>query len=326
MKKRIIAWLGILFILKTSLQAELLEKTGTTGFVFLKIPASARQIAMGESGIALPNASSDALFVNPALVALMTQKNAFSFSYGDWYVDTYHQTFSYVRNLNLFGFIGVNILNYQVGEMQKTRILSSYEADYLQEGENNKYKNLGTFSAGAYSIGFSFARQLTDKFSIGTNLKYVHESIDVYSADNVVADIGFIFFTGYRSLRVGAYLQNFGLETQYVSESFKMPQIMTLGISGDLLGSYNSPTYLAYTLEAKHPNDESEKIHVGVEALWNNIITLRGGYKFGSDYEKFTVGIGLRFIFQEKLFHLDMAYMNHEYLQSTMRYTLSMEL
>jgi hypothetical protein len=326
MKKYRISWFLTLLLISVSLEAGQKEKTGTTGFVFLKIPASARQIAMGETGIALPNAGSDAIFVNPALASLIFQQNAVSFSYGDWYLDTRHQTFSYTRNLNLLGTVGVHVLNYQFGEMSKTRILSSYEADQIEEGDNNKYRDLGTFTAGAYSAGITYARQLTDKFSIGTNLKYVRETIDVYSADNVVADIGFIFFTGYKSMRVGAFLQNFGLETAYVNESFKMPQIMTLGLSGEILGSYDAPSYLTFTLEAKHPNDESEKIHAGLEGLWKNMLTLRCGYKLGSEYEKFTLGMGIRFVYQAKNFQLDMAYMDHEYLQSTMRYTLSMEL
>ncbi len=326
MKKGKCCWPIILLLLSTSLHGELREKTGTTGFVFLKIPASARQIAMGETGIALPNAGSDAIFVNPALASLIPQTHALSFSYGDWYLDTRHQTLSYTRNLNLLGSVGVHVLNYQFGEMTKTRVLSSFEADQIVDGDNNKYRDLGTFTAGAYSVGITYARRLTDKFSIGSNLKYVRENIDIYSADNIVADIGFIFFTGFKSLRVAAFLQNFGLETGYVSETFKMPQTMTLGISGDILGSYQSPGYLAFTLEAKHPNDESEKIHAGLEGLWNNMLSLRCGYKLGSDYEKLTIGMGIRFVFQAKQFQLDMAYMNHEYLQSTMRYSLSMEL
>ncbi len=326
MKKYLIPLLLILQVMILPLRGEQKDKTGTTGFVFLKIPASARQIAMGETGIALPNAGSDALFVNPALASLISQKNAVSFSYGDWYLDTRHQTFSYTRNLNLLGSVGVHVLNYQFGEMAKTRVLSSYEAERVEEGGNNKYMDLGTFTAGAYSAGISYSRQLTDKFSLGTTIKYVRETIDAWSADNVMADIGFVFFTGYKSMRVGAFLQNFGLETEYVNESFKMPQTMTLGISGDIIGSYESPTYLSFTLEAKHPNDESEKIHAGLEGQWKNSLSLRCGYKLGSEYENLTLGMGIRFVYQAKNFQLDMAYMNHEYLQSTMRYTLSMEL
>jgi len=326
MKKYLYRSVLVLLIAVTAGLAEQKEKTGTTGFVFLKIPASARQIGMGETGIALPNAGSDAIFVNPALASLIPQRNGVSFSYGDWYLDTQHQTFSYTRNMDLLGTLGFHILNYNFGEMSKTRVFSSYEADLIQEGDNNKYMDLGTFTAGAYSVGLTYARQLTDKFSIGTNIKYVRETIDIHAADNMVADIGFIFFTGFKSLRVGAYLQNFGLETEYVTETFKMPQTMTLGLSGELLGSYDSPNYVSFTLEAKHPNDESEKIHAGLEGLWNNLITLRCGYKIGSDYEKFTLGMGIRFIYKMKKFQLDMAYMDHDYLLTTMRYTLSMEL
>jgi hypothetical protein len=54
-------------------------------------------------------------------------------------------------------------------------------------------------------------------------------------------------------------------------------------------------------------------------------IILRAGYKFGYDDENLCLGAGLRFSVADKRFGFDFGYMNHEYLDTTLRYSLVME-
>jgi len=306
--------------------AEEFQKTGTTGFVFLNLPVSSRYAAMGETGISMPNGQADGLFINPALIAHTNAPNAFSATFGDWYLDTEHHSASYIRHIPLVGSVGVfaNIFDY--GDMQRTRFFAQDEVDAFTGDENNIYLNTGTFNAGAFAVGLSYARQMTDKFTFGANVKYVREHIAEYYAQNVLVDMGFFYQTEFSSLRIGAFLKNFGLETQYVNEKFKMPQQMTLGISFEPIGSLEDPTYVSVNVEAVHPNDMSEHINFGVESRIANLIVLRGGYKFGYEFEDFTIGIGVHFIFKGRNLNLDVSYMHHDYLESTLRYTLSMEL
>ncbi len=304
-------------ILIFKVYAQDFQKIATTGFVFLELPVTARSVAMGETGITMTNAAAEGLFTNPALISLAPQRMSATVSYADWYVETTHQALGFIYAIPQFGTIGFQAIHFDFGEMEKT-INPSRE-------QTGTYISLGTYSAGAYAIGISYARSLTDKFSFGSSLKYVRESIDVYHAENVVADIGFLYQTGFNSLRIGAFLQNFGLEAKYAQEKFKMPQQLRLGISGEVWGSMASPNRITLLAEAVHPNDANERIHLGMEAMISNVIVLRGGYKFGYDDENLCLGGGLRFAMAGKRFGVDVGYMNHEFLDTSLRYTLVVE-
>ncbi|MBN2092750.1 PorV/PorQ family protein [candidate division KSB1 bacterium] len=299
------------------LDAQEFQKTGTTGFVFLEIPVTARSMAMGETGITLTNMKSDGLFINPALIALSDKKVSFNASHANWYVETTHQAFGMTYQIPLFGTIGIQAIYFNFGEIEKTINPTSEQT--------GSYIDLGTYMAGAYALGVSYARALTDKFAFGATFKYVRETIDAYHADNVITDIGFIYQTGFKSLRIGTFLQNFGLESKYAREKFKMPQYLKMGISSEIYGSLASPNHVTMILEAVHPNDANERIHFGMETVLLNSFILRAGYKFGYDEENLCLGGGLRLNIKGKQFGFDMAYMNHETLDTTIRYTLAME-
>ncbi|MBD3385988.1 PorV/PorQ family protein [candidate division KSB1 bacterium] len=293
------------------------RKTGTTGFVFLELPVTARFQAMGETGITATDAGADGLFVNPALTALQQKRVALSASYANWYVETSHQAFALTYHLPLIGTVGIQAIYFDFGEIEKTKNPTA--------NQTGSYIDLGTFSAGACALGMSYARSLTDKFSFGATLKYVRESIDVYHADNVIADIGFLYNTGFKSLRIGTFLQNFGLESKYSEEKFKMPQHLKMGLSAKVYGTYDAPTHVTVVAEAIHPSDANERIHLGMESVIRHVLVLRAGYKFGYDEESLCLGGGLRFDISGTAFGFDMAYMNHERLDATVRYTLAME-
>ncbi|MFA6617565.1 MAG: PorV/PorQ family protein [Candidatus Neomarinimicrobiota bacterium] len=324
--KKLLMLIILAISLVVSSFAEEFQKTGTTGFVFLNLPVSARYTAMGETGISLPNGQADGLFINPALIAHVKTPNAFSATYGQWYLDTRHHATSYVKTIPKLGSIGVFMNVFSFGEMERTRFFAQDEVNAFTGNENNIYLTNGTFNAGAFALGFSFARQMTDKFTFGASMKYVREYIAEYYAQNILVDMGFFYQTNFSSLRIGAFLKNFGLETQYVNEKFKMPQQMTLGISFEPYGTLSSPTYISVNLEAVHPNDMSEHINLGLESRIANLIMLRAGYKFGYEYENFTIGMGVHFTFKGNDFNFDMSFMHHEFMNNTLRYTLSMEL
>jgi len=43
-----------------------------------------------------------------------------------------------------------------------------------------------------------------------------------------------------------------------------------------------------------HPNDGDERLNVGLEISYKNMVDFRGGYKFFTDEETFSAGIGLK--------------------------------
>ena len=289
------------------------SKVGTTGFVFLEIPVSARSVGLAETGIALVDAGVDGLFLNPALIAGQVLPVALGVTQSDWYVETTHQAIGLTVRAGALGVVGLQAINLDFGTIRKTRNPTWYE--------QGSYIDLGTYTAGAYALGLSFARTMTDRFSFGSTVKYVRETIDGYYADNTVVDIGFLYYTGFGNLRIATCLQNFGLETEYVSEKFKMPQRLTLGLASEILGEPNSSHYLTVLLEAVHPNDTGEHIHGGLEGALGPL-RLRGGYKFGYEDEGLTLGFGLQTRLAGRLLSSDFAYAQHDYLDTTLRYSL----
>jgi len=294
------------------------SKVGTAGFVFLEIPVSSRYQAMGETGISLIDLASEGLFVNPALIEYAENPVSLNATYAKWYVETDHMAAAVSYRWPGVGTLGLSVMHFNFGEVTKTRNPTINDV--------GSYTNLGTYTAGAYAAGLTYARRLTDQFSVGATVKYVREDIDIYSADNIVADIGFIYLLGFESLRIGAFLQNFGLEAVYANEKFRMPQLLKIGMSGEILGDHTKSERLTMLAEMIHPSDANERIHMGMEGVLLNSIFLRAGYKFGYEDEDYTLGLGLQFIYAMKKFRLDFAFMSHAYLENTLRYTLVIEL
>jgi len=275
----IIAALGAVSVL--SLAAQDFKRTATTGFVFLEIPVSARSASLGEASVALSDLGSEGVFVNPASVGFATLSHAASFSYSPWFADISHYAASYAYN-SPFGVVAMSAVVMDYGTMDR----------YLRVPGSRSFSSSGTFSAQSSALALTYARQLTDKFSFGLSLKYVNETIDAYSASNVVFDGGVLYYTGFSSLRLAAAIQNFGTDAKFINDAFKMPAMLRLGVAMELVGDNTSQVKVTGMLEALHPSDADERINAGVELWWMQMVALRAGYKFLYDEESFSLGLG----------------------------------
>jgi hypothetical protein len=55
-------------------------------------------------------------------------------------------------------------------------------------------------------------------------------------ASGLLFDVGIRYATGYRSVEIGAAVQNFGPDVTYAVESYPVPMMFRLGIAADLVG------------------------------------------------------------------------------------------
>ena len=124
----------------------------------------------------------------------------------------------------------------------------------------------------------SYARQMTDRFAFGATVKYVREAIDTYEASGVVFDLGMRFQTPLTGLRIGGTVQNFGRESKYVGNSFKMPASVRLGASYDALPASSRIGRLTTQAEFHHPNNGPEELRMAAEYAPVRALTLRAGY------------------------------------------------
>lgn len=280
--KQIITIALCLIAALSELPAQEFRSTATAGFVFLEIPMTARSAALSEATVALTDMGAAGLFVNPASIGFMEGTHSYSFSTAEWFADINHFGGSYAVKTEAGSFgLAATVLDY--GTMPLT----------IRVGGERTFAPIGTFSAQAAALGVVYSRALTDRFSFGVGLKYVHESIYEYGASNIVFDGGILYYTGFRSLRIGASMMNFGTNAQFINDPFKMPTLLRIGAAVEIVGTVDSDVRLTAVAEALHPSDAPERLNTGLELSWNKLVTARAGYKFFSDEETFNAGIGV---------------------------------
>jgi hypothetical protein len=311
MKTKLLLFLFFITVISYSQE---FKKTATSGFVFLELPVTARTAALGEASISLSDLNASGLFINPASTGFTNLTHSFSASYSPWIADIKHYASSYTFKTD-FGVLGIGLIAVDYGSMPRVKKTSGQRV----------YQVEGTFNSSAIALQLGYSRMLTDNFSYGVSLKYVQETIDVYSASNFLFDGGILYYTGLGSLRLAAVFQNFGVESKFINDPFKMPAVIKLGLSAEVLGDNSSEYRLTTIVEALHPNDGDEKLNAGLELAWRNIITLRGGYKFFYDEETYSLGVG----FNPNLdvpAQIDFAYSDYNRLGKILRFTLHLGL
>ncbi len=300
------------------------DQVGTTSFQFLQVVPNAHAAGMG-SASSTTIFSSDATFFNPAGLTQTSKMDA-TVSYLDWFMDVTISSVSLSYQLKNYGTIGFHGMVTDYGELVETRV------DQLQRDPITGIYNPGltgnSISASAMVFGLSFARELTDRFSFGLTAKLAHEDLVAKSVSALIFDGGMLYKTGYKSLKLGVMVRNFGADITYFEESYPLPQTFAIGVSGLIVGneaegmlfnSNDSKVLMSY--ELVQTRDHSQQQHLGMEYSFNDLIFLRGGYIFNYDEESWTAGFGLAY----NRFRLDYAYNDFgDFLGNTQRFTFNL--
>lgn len=318
-KKKLLIVLLILFSVKIFSQ----NKVGTTSFQFLEVMTSARGTALGDSyGAVVDN--SEAVFWNPG--ALTKVENIdISLGYVQWLFDVSHYSFAGAYTLGRWGTIGFQGMYINIGEIEVTRVDAlGFVGDNYNPGLTGQ-----VIKPYQYMVGISYAKDLTDKFTFGFTAKYAKEDLIAMSKGAVCFDFGFTFNTGFRTVRVAASVRNFGPQVKYVNTSYPLPQTFNIGISSYLFSPaegllLNIPNQsLLVTFDLIQPRDYNQQNSFGIEYSFDNMIYLRGGYKFNGDQQGLSAGLGLKY----NNYRVDYSFANFgSYLGSVHRFTVGFEL
>ncbi len=297
------------------------QRAGTAMAQFLKIGVGGRAVGMGETFVAVANDAS-ALYWNPAGIAQM-QKNEIIFSHVNWPVDVRHEFFGYVHR---FG--GVNAIGASV---------TSLHTDDLEETTEFQPLGTGRFVAfGDIAVGLTFARKMTDRFSVGVTVKYIDETLAELHARNVLIDFGTYYWTGFGSSRFAVAVVNYGTNikpsgtttfrdgTQVSSfQDFSPPTIFRIGFATEIIQNHQHQVTTA--IQLNHPNDNAENINLGMEYWWKSTLALRGGYRANVDEESFTFGGGLSVPLSFFHLNLDLSYTDFGRLGNASRFSANLK-
>jgi hypothetical protein len=330
--------LGILLIVQISVYAQV-TKTGTTAAGFLGIDMGPRGTAMGGAYVSVANDVS-AMYWNPAGIARINGFEA-SFTNTKWIADLSLNFAGAVLPLGDVGNIGINATFLTMDQIERTTISQP-------EGTGE------FFDAGSYAFGLSYARNLTNQFSIGVNAKYIDERLYHSSATGFALDVGALFDTKFYGLMLGMSISNYGTKLQLdgrdmdvqhdidasvsgnnpninsrlMTDPYDLPLLFRVGVSMDVLkGAANSN--LIISVDALHPSDDVESINIGGEYVFEEILYLRAGYKglFAKDSEYgWNYGGGIRYSIGGTTIHFDYSYIDFGILKSAHMFNIGLGL
>lgn len=283
-------------------QAIPFEQAGMSSWQFLKIPSTARSLAIGGITTATSHGDAGSALTNPASMPDVEDWDL-SLNTMNWIADISYHSGALVKNLGKWGVIGFHFIYVDVGEMIRTENLEIFDAGGNTLGIQPVTEGLGTFTAGDLSLGLSYARQITDRLQVGGTLRYVQETLDDATAANWALDIGTMYYTGIKSLRISMLGRNFGPDVEFTDYReeigvppvpMKMPMAFLFGAAIDILeGKGDNPHLLTLVAEFVHPNDGPEKLNFGTEYSFMKFAMIRAGYRHNYDEQGLTFGGGL---------------------------------
>jgi hypothetical protein len=285
------------------------NRSGTTSGNFLKIPTSARAVGIGGAQVAVAEGVSSIAF-NPA--GMMSVNNyGVGFSYTAWFANVQHSYVGAVRNFQGIGAIGVSVTVLTTDDMIETTPMHP-------EGTGRNFR------ASDYAFSVAYARQVTDQFRVGVNAKYIQSYLfnTEVGGSSIAFDIGTLYDIAILRSHIGVSLTNIGKDLKYLEEQFSIPTALRFGVLVDILKEADHQ--VVTTLQISRLNDAEEQYNLGAEYVFNNMISLRGGYKFAYDQEDYAGGLGFKLNSFGLEGTLDLAYNHFIYLPGT--YTMTFEL
>lgn len=316
-----------------------ITKVATTSAQFLKLGYGARAIGLSGSYVARGGDLSS-LYWNPAGLARMPYGSAaVQLSTTEYIADVQYSTFALGFNLGNAGTMAASIIFLDSGEMD---VRTTREPDGTGE----------RFSVQNFALQLSYARSLTDRFSIGGSAKFIRESVWHSSASTIAFDVGTLFTTPYERLRLGASFSNFGpkmsmsgrdikfsndplpnqgggveiVNANYETDPTSLPLLFRVGLAWDAVSTANHRFVLS--TDAAEPNDNSQYVNVGAEYVFRDLISLRAGqaHLFETDGERsFTFGGGIDMRIDRSLrARVDYAYSDFGRLDATHWFTVDL--
>lgn len=313
------------------------SKAGTAVGSFLRIPVGAQAISMGGAYVSQVN-DATALYWNVAGIAGLDH-NEFIGVHSNWIAGVSFDFAALVISLQEFGSIGLSITSLTMDDM-KVRTIEQPEGT----GE--------FFEAGDLSLGISYARFLSDRFSLGFTIKYIEQKIWHMKASAIAIDLGTTFKTDlFSGMVIGASISNFGSSMQLSGrdtrlfgridetklgsneriaqniemDSWDLPLAIQFGLSTVPYKDENFNWTVA--VDAIHPSDDYESINTGTELVYRDFLFLRTGYSalFLDDAEgglSFGIGIKTASLLTQTVIDFDYAFRDMGRLQEVHAFSI----
>ncbi len=312
-------------------------KLAQTGMKFLEVGSNARETALGDAFTA-GEGYSVSMFYNTAGMARLSSTMDVSVGQTQWLADIKHLYGTFAWNLGDWGVVGAMAQYIDYGDIQETILVD-------KTINSQGFLDVGTFRPWGAVVGLAYARALSDKFSIGGNVKWVKQdlgtsytTVNSFSALNsdtnttqknaqsvYAFDFGMLYKTGFKSLAFGMTVRNFSREVTFQKESFQLPLTFKMGVAMNVLDLAEidpASQSLQVTVDAEHPRDYPEQIRLGGEYTFANTISVRLGYVTPADDYTMSYGLGLQQEWLGSHMAVDYSYTPYQHFDAVWRLSL----
>ncbi|MBP3193241.1 PorV/PorQ family protein [Natronogracilivirga saccharolytica] len=280
------------------------EKRAQTTMKFLSVSTNARASGMGTAMTSVEANSAYSMLYNPASLSRLPQNVDMSFGMVNWIdgIDYNMGAVAYRPGDGRYGVFGLNFVMVDYGDIDET---------IVGPGEKGYYR-LGTFRPHAYTVGFSYSRALTGRFSVGGNLKYIAMDLgsatrsltsggglvrDDFREETIGFDFGVLYLTGFESLKLGMSVRNFSSDVSFNETDSELPLTFRIGVSMDVMDLFDVDRDMhsfLVSIDANRPRDFDEQLILGGEYTFLQRVAVRAGYGYPTDTQQISAGFGIR--------------------------------
>lgn len=310
-----------------------LKQTGQTSMNFLLIGVSPRASGLGNAYTAISKGV-ESVFANPAGLTEMTNEFEAFISSTQWFADIKYLAGALAWNGEEYGAVALSFVVVDYGDIRETMLVpkaGTGTENYIITGNNIS-------NVGAYSFGLTYVKEISTKFSIGGTVKYVGQQLGqlvdaagVRTDNNATKwafDMGVKYYPGFESLRLGMSIRNFSTFVKYQSFQSPLPLSFALGVGANVMDFINKDLAndhaVLVSTEFVHPNNYTDRVNMGLEYTFMNMVSLRTGYETNQDVVGWSMGIGVKQNLGGIDLGIDFSYSQTEYFNGVNRFSLNM--
>lgn len=176
-------------------------------FPFLDMAYNARSAALGRKLITVYDDDLNMGVENPA-VFNAEMHNSIGFNQALHAGGINHGMIGYARHFEDIGTGSAHLRYVAYGEMERT---------------DETGQQIGTFSAGDFVLGGSFARRLNPRISVGATFNIIWSQLESYNSFGLALDVGGIYISKNEQTTVSAVIRNAGVQLKTYTEKNRAP-------------------------------------------------------------------------------------------------------
>ncbi|MDZ7315056.1 MAG: PorV/PorQ family protein [candidate division KSB1 bacterium] len=219
---------GVLLLSSATVFAGTGKRIATAGATELLIPVGARSTALSGANTA-GVFGIDAIYWNPAGVAMAESNTEAMFSHQNWIGDIDVNYLAVATQVSRVGAIGLSLKTLSFGDIMETTVTNP-------EGTGK------VFSPTYLTVGLTYSRKMTDRILFGATAKLVTERIMSTGAQGVGFDFGLQYVSPVSGLKLGVVLTNFGTNMKFIGTDLERRVIMPGTEAGTVQTSVSIPT------------------------------------------------------------------------------------